>query len=153
MPNIGLICSSNARFKRDSLRSIAREAFAPIFGLGWIFLIQKEIREKDAAYLHLRPDVLAVLGEELKGFEGTAAVLECMDLVVSVDTAVAHLAGALGRPLYIMLPFMPDWRWRLDKEHTPWYPDATLFRHGEALQWEEPIARIAQGIRSRFPGA
>ena len=85
------------------------------------------------------------LGDELADFSDTAAVLALADLVITVDTSVAHLAGALGRPLWILLPFWPDWRWTLDRA-SPWYPDARLFRQGADGDWDPVIARVRAEI-------
>jgi ADP-heptose:LPS heptosyltransferase len=80
-------------------------------------------------------------------FADTAALCECMDVVVSVDTSVAHLSGALGRPTWILLPHVPDWRWMLDREDTPWYPTAKLYRQKAAGDWNEVFARVAADLR------
>ena len=87
---------------------------------------------------------LTHLGDELADFQDTAAVVALCDLVITVDTSVAHLAGAMGRPLWVLLPFWPDWRWTLDRERSPWYPDARLFRQGADGDWEPVIARVAE---------
>jgi ADP-heptose:LPS heptosyltransferase len=75
-------------------------------------------------------------------FGQTAAMVSCLDLVISVDTSVAHLAGALGCPVWILLPYTPDYRWLLDREDTPWYPKARLFRQSEAREWLSVMDRV-----------
>jgi ADP-heptose:LPS heptosyltransferase len=81
-------------------------------------------------------------GHELAGFSDTAALISHLDLVVSVDTAIAHLAGALGKPVWILLTHVPDWRWLLDRDDSPWYPTARLFRQSESHEWDSVIARV-----------
>ena len=95
---------------------------------------------------------VTALGAELRDFDDTAAVLGLCDLVITVDTAVAHLAGALGRPTWILLPFAPDWRWLLERDDSPWYPTARLYRQPAAGDWESVIARVRAdlaGMRGR----
>jgi ADP-heptose:LPS heptosyltransferase len=86
-------------------------------------------------------------GAELEDFADTAALIDQLDLLISVDTAAAHLAGALGKPVWILLPHFPDWRWMLDREDSPWYPTARLFRQPSVGDWKTPIERIAQELR------
>jgi hypothetical protein len=74
--------------------------------------------------------------------------MQCLDCIVSVDTSVAHLAGALGRPLWIMLPYLPDWRWLLDRDDNPWYPTARLFRQTKAGQWRDVFDRVNAALLS-----
>jgi ADP-heptose:LPS heptosyltransferase len=83
---------------------------------------------------------------DLKDFADTAAFIANLDLIVSVDTAVAHLAGAMGKQVWVLLPFIPDWRWLLDREDSPWYPTMRLFRQKRAGDWEEPIQRIVNEL-------
>ncbi len=82
------------------------------------------------------------LGEEFTDFSDTAAAIKNLDLVISVDTSVAHLAGAMGKPVWVLIPFVPDWRWMLGRENSPWYPSMKLFRQPKKGEWEEVFRRI-----------
>src|SRR5207245_2079778 len=101
-----------------------------------------------------RPDLIEAglrgavtdLADSLADFTETAAALSAVDLLVTVDTAVAHLAGALGRPVWLMLPFAPDWRWELGRGDTRWYPRMRLFRQERPGDWEGVVARICQEL-------
>jgi tetratricopeptide (TPR) repeat protein len=138
---IGLAWSGNPEHKNDRNRSIALEMLAPVLKLDAEFIsVQKEVRPSDQAAL----DTYGIrhYGEALRDFEDTAALLMSMDLVIAVDTAVAHLAGALGRPVWILLPYAPDWRWLLGREDSPWYPTARLFRQAALGDWDHPVQRI-----------
>jgi hypothetical protein len=84
--------------------------------------------------------------DALHDFSDTAALIQQMDLVISIDTSVAHLAGALGKPLWVMLPRASDYRWGIDGDTTPWYPTATLFRQGGVDDWGSVVGRIAQQL-------
>ena len=90
---------------------------------------------------------MAFFGDALKDFSDTAAIIDCLDLVITVDTAVAHLAGAMGKPVWILLPYVPDWRWLLDRDDSPWYPTARLFRQDETRAWDNVIARVHEALR------
>ena len=107
--------------------------------------LQKGVREADAAMLREREDILP-FGDELKDFSDTAALVSNLDLVVSVDTSVAHLAGALGKPVWVLLTHIPDWRWLLDRNDSPWYPTARLFRQSEARTWDDVIVRVRAAL-------
>jgi ADP-heptose:LPS heptosyltransferase len=98
------------------------------------FSIQKDLRDNDAEMLNAHPDITH-LGNELIDFQDTAAVMMSLDLIISSDTAVVNLAGALGRPLWVLLSFIPDWRWLLDRADSPWYPTARLFRQNKNGDW------------------
>ena len=93
------------------------------------------------------------LGSRFDTFADTAAAIVNLDLVVTVDTAVAHLAGALGVPVWVVLPSPPDWRWLLDREDSPWYPSMRLFRQTERGQWGPVFARIEAELRKLLPPA
>src|SRR6202012_4470181 len=96
--------------------------------------LQPNVRAADDELLRARGDILH-FGEQLKDFSDTAALIANLDLVITVDTAVAHLAGALGTPVWVLLPFIPDWRWLLDRDDSPWYPTARLFRQTASGDW------------------
>jgi len=112
-----------------------------------LFLVQTELRAGDDAVVASHPGVVD-LRRELQDFADTAAVLERMDLVIAVDTAVAHLAGALARPLWVMLPFAADWRWLEDRTDSPWYPTARLFRQPGFGEWEPVIEAVRAALRA-----
>ena len=86
---------------------------------------------------------LGSLSDEIQDFEDTAAILSLADLLISVDSSPVHLAGALGRPAWVMLPFVPDWRWLLGRNDTPWYPDVRLFRQPLRGDWGGVMAAMA----------
>ena len=90
------------------------------------------------------------LGPDLADFSDTAAVVESLDLVVTVDTAVAHLAGGMGKEVWVMLPAVPDWRWLMDRENSPWYPSMRLFRQGDDQGWGGVADRIAAAFIDRI---
>jgi tetratricopeptide (TPR) repeat protein len=146
-PKVGIVWSGNVLHKNDHNRSIPLRAWGPILGLDAKFIgLQKQVRTEDADFLRTRTDVLH-LGDEFESFSDTAAVIANLDLVISVDTSVAHLAGALGRPVWILLPFTPDWRWLLDRDDSPWYPTARLFRQTETREWPSVMERVRSELR------
>ena len=103
-----------------------------------------------AAAAEAPPPGLAVeaLGPRLASFGRTAAVIDRLDLVVTVDTAVAHLAGALAKPVWTLLPFAPDWRWLTGRDDSPWYPTMRLFRQQTPGDWAGVMARVAEALRA-----
>jgi tetratricopeptide (TPR) repeat protein len=143
-PRVALAWSGNASHDNDRNRSIAFGGLAPLFShnTASFVSIQREVRDSDAAPLAGEKRVMHV-GGELDDFSDTAAVLAQCDLVIAVDTAAAHLAGAMGRPVWVLVPFAPDWRWGLDGETTLWYPTARLFRQTTPGDWDSVIARVA----------
>ena len=115
----------------------------PLFAIeGVSFLsIQRELRDGDAEPL-ARPANVTHVGGELADMSDTAALAALVDLTISVDTSVVHLAGALGRPLWVLLPFAPDWRWTQSGNSSPWYPEARLFRQPALGDWPSVIASL-----------
>ena len=106
------------------------------------FALQKELRDGDAEMLRGHPQITP-LGAEIETFADTAAIVSDLDLVISSDTSVVHLAGALGRPVWVLPPYVPDWRWLLDRADSPWYPTARLFRQAEIGEWNGVVERVA----------
>ncbi|MFM8678775.1 MAG: tetratricopeptide repeat protein [Alphaproteobacteria bacterium] len=148
-PRIGLAWSGRPSHANDRNRSMPFAALAPLLGPGarWI-CVQQEIRQADAAALRADGRV-EHFGPELGDFADTAALLAQLDLVVSVDTAVAHLAGTLGLPLWLLLPRDPDWRWLAGREDSPWYPSARLFRQGSAGDWAGVLGQVSTALAAR----
>jgi tetratricopeptide (TPR) repeat protein len=142
---VGLVWAGNALHKGDKQRSIAAEAVLPRLVMPGVQLysLQKEIRLEDASVLASLGADIADLAPVLGSFADTAAAVDTLDLVISVDTSVAHLAGALGRPVWVLLPYALDWRWMRDREDSPWYPTMRLFRQQKPRAWDGVIARAA----------
>ena len=141
---VALAWAGNPNHINDRNRSIALARLKPLLAApGFSFVsIQRDVPAGDRDALA----GLAHLGDDLADFQDTAAAIALCDLVITVDTSVAHLAGAMGRPLWVLLPFWPDWRWTLDGERSPWYPDARLFRQGADGDWMPIIERLAAEI-------
>jgi tetratricopeptide (TPR) repeat protein len=141
--------AGNATHERDQLRSIPLAMLQPLLNsndaIEWIS-VQRDLRAGDHEILQSNPHIRQ-LGLELADFSDTAAVLARADLVISVDTAVAHLAGALGRPVWLLLRYSPDFRWLLDRKDSPWYPSARLFRQDQIGQWDGVIADLATALQ------
>jgi tetratricopeptide (TPR) repeat protein len=146
-PLIGLAWSGNAAHPRDRERSMALHALAPVLDVAAGFVsLQKDVRSVDAAALAQRGNILQV-GDMLGDFSDTAALVAELDLVIAVDTAVVHLAGALGKPVWILVQATPDWRWLLARDDSPWYPTARLFRQDATRTWDGAIARVRDALR------
>jgi len=150
---IGIAWSGNPVHKNDSRRSISLEALwrkflSPLPSEFEFHLIQRDVRESDRLTL----DSSSIIDHSglLIDFEETAALCECLDIVISVDTSVAHLCGALGRPTLLMLPFVPDWRWLLDRPDSPWYPSMTLFRQAKPNDWDSVFCHLRDHLIQRF---
>ena len=141
-PRIGLVWSGNPGHKRDAARSIPFYALMPLLDLDATFVsLQKDVRASDATVLKPSGKVIDV-AESLTSFAETASLIAALDLVISVDTSVAHLAGALGKPLWLLLPQVPDWRWLMNRDDSPWYTTARLFRQDDKRAWGPVIARV-----------
>ena len=155
-PRAGLVWSGSTIHKNDFNRSIKLSALVPFLPESFeYFSLQKEVREYDQVTLQGHP-AIRHFGDELNDFSDTAALCEQMDVVISVDTSVAHLSAALGKTTWVLLPYAPDWRWLLDREDTPWYPTARLFRQRANGDWasvfEEVNAALAGvSVQSKCP--
>lgn len=147
-PRIGLVWSGGAlHFKGQEHRSIPLSQMQPLLTYEADFhCLQKEILPSDRSALSSLS--IQTWEAELHDYADTAALLKHMDLVISVDTSVAHLAGALGHPVWVILPQDPDMRWQLEREDSPWYPDVMrLFRQDAPQQWASVLLRVAETLR------
>ncbi len=139
---VGLVWSGSPTNTNDLNRSISLRSLSRILDVDATFIsLQKDPRPNDAAVLRERSDIID-LTTDLTDFAETAALVGCLDLVITVDTSVAHLAGALGRPTWILLPRTPDYRWLLDREDSPWYPSVRLFRQTETRDYATVVDRV-----------
>ena len=146
---VALTWAGHARHANDRNRSIALNLLEPLLardGISFVS-IQRDLRDDNAAVLARHPKLTHV-GDDLADMADTAALAALVDLVITVDTSVAHLAGAMGRPTFVMLPFVPDWRWTLSSERSPWYPQTRLFRQPSAGDWASVIAAVSAAIAS-----
>ena len=149
-PRIGLAWSGNPDHKNDHHRSLALTQLLPLLddGIECISL-QQEVRESDAALLASRTDVRHY-GGQLKDFSDTAALIELVDLVVSVDSSVAHLAGAMGKEVWILLPSNSDWRWLTGRDDSPWCPTARLYRQPVIGDWNSVICKVRDALKLKL---
>jgi Flp pilus assembly protein TadD len=146
-PRIGLVWSgSSVSQKRSAMPPAKLEPLLRRPGIEF-HCLQKEFRADDQAWLD-RTGLVSTHEAMLRDFADTAALIEAMDLVISIDTAVAHLAGALAKPVWIMLAFNPDWRWLLDREDSPWYPTARLFRQAKPGDWDGVVRDVGASLRT-----
>ncbi len=146
---IGIVWQGSPAYRQDRWRSTALAQFAPLAALPGVRLVslQKGIGSEQIATVDFPVlDLSARLDETDGPFMDTAAVIRNLDLVVSVDTAVAHLAGALGAPVWVALPWSPYWPWLLDRGDSPWYPSARLFRQTTLGGWPDVFERMAQAV-------
>lgn len=147
---IGLVWGGRPENEYERRRSVPLSALAPLAqvpGVRWVSLQmgpQAQAIAQDGAALNLE----VIDAQELGSFADTAALMAELDAVVSVDTAFAHLAGALGRPLHLMLPLGPDWRWWLHPQRSDWYPSAHLYRQSAAGRWDDVVDRVVQALSS-----
>jgi tetratricopeptide (TPR) repeat protein len=142
---VGVVWAGNPRHKGDRQRSLPAEELLPRLVMPGVklFSLQKDLRAADAPAVAALGRDIVDLALRLGDFSDTAAAVTALDLVIAVDTSVAHLAGALGRPVWTLLPYALDWRWLRDREDTPWYPSMRLFRQRAPLAWDDVVARMS----------
>jgi tetratricopeptide (TPR) repeat protein len=146
-PRVAIAWSGSAQHSNDQNRSIPFSRLAPLLAAAsaQFISIQHDVRAEETVALAADPRVI-VIGDELADFADTAAVAALADLVITVDTSVAHLAGALGRPVWILLPFAPDWRWGLEGDSSAWYPTARLFRQPAPGDWDGVLTEVRAAL-------
>jgi len=149
-PKVGIVWSGSTGHKKDFKRSILLQEFLGRIPDEFQYIcLQKEIREVDRETLTANPQILN-FADELNDFSDTAALIECLDLVISVDTSVAHLSAALGKPTWILLPTTPDWRWLLNRSDSPWYPSVKLYRQKKIGEWEGVLEGISEDLKLKL---
>jgi hypothetical protein len=150
---VGITWQGNPVHKNDQNRSLPLKQFAPLAAIPGVSLISLQ-KDHGLDQLNDLPDGMCVhrlgVGYDEGGFQDTAALIMALDLIVTVDSSVAHLAGALGRPAWIALPFIPDWRWMLDRADSPWYPTVRLFRQRKRGDWNDVFAGMAAELADRL---
>jgi Tfp pilus assembly protein PilF len=153
-PLIGLAWAGERAHDNDINRSMRLEALAPLLDLADVQFVslQHDVRETDAPLLAQRADVVSI-GGQFTDFADTAAAIAALDLVIAVDTAVAHLTGALGKPLFLLLPFAADFRWLRERADSPWYPTARLFRQPRFGDWAGAVEAVREELSTRFARA
>jgi hypothetical protein len=140
---VGIVWAGSPQHSNDRNRSLTLEEMLPLASVPGVALysLQAGPRVGDLAKVS-HPALVRDLSPYLKDFADTAGVVMNLDLVICADTSVAHLAGALGKPVWVLTPFSPDWRWLIGREDTPWYPTMRLFRQSEPGRWDDVVARI-----------
>ncbi len=149
---VGLAWTGSKHHANDRRRSMALATLAPLFAvpdIAW-FTLQREDDEIEAALVPAARVLRRVT--EPNDFDGTAALVAELDMVITVDTGIGHLAGALARRTWILLPFAPDWRWRLERSVSPWYPTARLFRQPRPGDWDAVVREVAAALRAHVAG-
>jgi len=148
-PKVGIAWSGNPKNKTDYKRSIPLELMQPILAEWDFSFFSLQVGGAADQVLELakadRPDQMF---EEVLPFQDVAASIQCLDLVITVDTALAHLSGAIGTPVWTLITHFPDWRWMLDRDDTPWYPDMRLFRQPSVGDWPRVIEDVRQALSS-----
>jgi tetratricopeptide (TPR) repeat protein len=148
---VGLVWAGNPEHRNDRYRSIALSLLEPLLALEGVHFFSLQMGA-EAEQLAMAEGAVVDLRYEIGDMADTAALMEHLDVVIAVDTAVVHLAGALGRPVWLLLPFAPDWRWMLEREDSPWYPTMRLFRQTERSGWEPVLERVRAALVEELAG-
>jgi tetratricopeptide (TPR) repeat protein len=148
--NVGLVWSGNPAHKNNHNRSCRLSDFEPLLEIPGTAFYSLQKGGIDKYELNLPAGMqIENIGGDIDDFYDTAAVIENLDLVISVDTSVVHLAGALGKPVWTLLPFVPDWRWLIDRNDTPWYPTMRLFRQPRLRDWVSLMKEVADELKKK----
>ncbi len=152
VPTIGIVWSGTPKDENDHNRSIPFDLLNPLLGMPFEFhCLQKELSFVDKVKLSAYPNV-HIHAAEIGSFADTAALVSDMDLVISVDTSVAHLAGAMDKTVWVLLPFAPDFRWLLERQDSPWYPSARLYRQPAISAWPAVIKQVCEELQALTQG-
>ncbi|MBI5897986.1 MAG: tetratricopeptide repeat protein [Rhodocyclales bacterium] len=151
-PRVGVVWAGNPEHGNDLHRSIPLTTFLPLLGVRGreYFILQKDLSEQDRKMLTGCQDTIFA-SDRFGDFRDTAAAIAQLDLVITVDTSVAHLAGAMGKPVWILIPPQADWRWILGRDDSPWYPTARIYRRLSETSWDSVIGQVAADLRTFAP--
>lgn len=152
-PRVGIVWAGNPQHKNDHNRSLPLPLLDGLLqepGVRFVSL-QRDMRPGDAEVMAAHSDLIHV-GQRLSTFADTAAILESLDMVISVDTSVVHLAGAMAKPVWALIPLVPDWRWMLGRRDSPWYPTLRLYRQPRLGDWDAVIAEVREHLRAIVAG-
>jgi ADP-heptose:LPS heptosyltransferase len=145
-PRIGLVWSGNRQHKNDHSRSLLLEEILPYLPAQFEYVsLQKEVSTTDKLVLESNSQIQN-FSNDLNDFIDTAALISCLDSVVSVDTSVAHLSGALGKKTLVLLSYVPDWRWLLDRVDSSWYSSVNLYRQSKSGDWGDPLKNVKEDL-------
>src|SRR5262249_34379649 len=146
---VGLVWAGSVNHINDARRSTDLARLKPLLATPGVSFVSLQVGPRAADIASLPTGTLLDVSTDLTDFAETAGTVLNLDLVIAVDTSAVHLAGALGRPAWVMVPFSPDWRWLLEREDSPWYPTLRLFRQPEPDNWDAVIARVAMELAAR----
>jgi hypothetical protein len=150
---VGINWAGSAMHHNDRNRSLPFGRISPLLSVEGIAFVslQRNLSREDSAALRDHANLVDV-GDDIADFADSAALLSLVDLVISADTAIAHLAGAMARPVFILLPFAADFRWMLGRDDSPWYPTARLFRQTVLGDWDGPLAQVRRAMSELAAG-
>jgi tetratricopeptide (TPR) repeat protein len=150
---VGLVWAGNPDHVNDTRRSIKLPLLAPLFAVRGASFVSLQYGPRAADLKKLKRKVaIDDIGNKFEDFVDTAAAIDALDLVITVDTSVAHTAGALGKPVWVLLPWVTDWRWLLNREDNPWYPTMRLFRQKKGEDWDNVLARVEKELKAVVQG-
>jgi ADP-heptose:LPS heptosyltransferase len=145
---VGLAWGGSPTFPHERWRSIPLALLAPLIHLDGAAFYSLQMGPQTTEMKQLGPQTRIIdLQDQQEDFADSAAIVANLDLVISIDTSVAHLAGAMGKPVWVLLHKSPDWRWLLEREDSPWYPTARLFRQSTLGNWQDVVARVERELR------
>lgn len=149
--NIAIAWAGSPTHQNDRRRSVDLEQFLALFGHKdvTVFSLQKGKRSQDIKTIGATPLIIDA-GSQIKDFSESAALIDQLDLIITVDTSLAHLAGGLGKETWVLLPYTPDWRWMLKREDSPWYPNMRLFRQDKPGDWDSAFKKLYQALAEKL---
>lgn len=149
---VGVVWTGNPKHINNRYRSVSAESLLPLLAIEGIKVFSLQVGARHHELTRCSGGAVADISAELTDYAETAGVIANLDLVISICTSVAHLAGGMGKPLWMLLNAVPDWRWMLEREDNPWYPTARLFRQRKAGDWTDVIERVAAELRAVVSG-